>query len=565
MEATSNSYSTLTEKELIEVIIATVPASARVNHKRKRVEGLEELHRRIKSNSIQDKNEAIRVLLDVAASQGTNKPESSLIIDSLSLFINKNEKVFQTVLNGLKGQEERLFFCFSKVVLKLDHNKKRKSIKSLVDFLMSRDVLNSIGVEEVYNCLVSLGNEGLSKEVVNEVSPYLDSSPFKICAIIFSVRICAKFADHKLLPKMLKVLQKSMKGYFDTHHKEIEQEICQFLERVRDLQSLPLLLELRKMRPTRDYPSDINKAIARVLDTHPYRVNDVLEMLYGESKNDNMINAILQCFLEMEAPKIDVRKLLSNIGINWWNRYPEVRTSLHTLFIRMGKLAKPTLLEILQKKEKYDFALGCLKEIGISNEELSKIFPKPLMLQVYNFLYSHAKSKKIPKDLNQLWKDKTKLQENVPGNTDWLEHLLLHIFTGFNFVTLNVAPLKVECVDLVCLYPETLDLFIVGCTTGILKDDLAKMDALINKMEMEMPKLFDKCSITPIIVCSEVASISPSDEQYSVQQGIVIMHRQNIDILLEMLNTNRKSREVIDYIERCKLSREGLPSRWGQL
>jgi len=75
-----------------------------------------------------------------------------------------------------------------------------------------------------------------------------------------------------------------------------------------------------------------------------------------------------------------------------------------------------------------------------------------------------------------------KTQENIPGPTNWLEHLLLHIFASLNFVTLNVAPLRLQCVDLVCFYPEILDLFIVGCTTEILKDDLAKMDALMRAL-----------------------------------------------------------------------------------
>jgi hypothetical protein len=113
----------------------------------------------------------------------------------------------------------------------------------------------------------------------------------------------------------------------------------------------------------------------------------------------------------------------------------------------------------------------------------------------------------------------------------------------------KVDPAGIKGVDIVCFYPETLDLFIVGCTTGIMKDDLAKMDALIRNMKMEMTDLLKKCSITPIVVCSEIAAISPSDAQYAAQNNIAIMQRNDIDTLLEMLNTNRRSREVIEYIQ----------------
>ena len=556
METTGDSYSTSTEKELFE-LLTHVSSGSSEDHKRKRIKGLEELQRRIKSNSIQDIDGSIGILLEMAKKQGHNQPESSLIVDSLLLFINKYEEAYQTVLNGLKGQEQEedlLFLVFSKLVLRLDYKRKRQAITPLVHFLMSRDSVNRIGVKEAYDCLFSLGNERLGTEVLKEASPFLDS--LETCAIIFSVRLCSKFADHRLVPKMLEVLAKSMKGYFGGYEIEIERDICAYFERITDLRSLPVLLELLKMRTRYSY-NYIVEAIARVLDKHPHRVEFVLEKLFDERKNAAIINAILECFLEMEAPKINMRSLLTSIRVNWWNKHPQVRTSLHRLFVKIGDFSKPTLFEILREEEKYDFALQCLKEIGVSNQELSKLFPKPVMLQVYEFLYSQKRGKRIPKDLNQLWEYKKKLQENVPGTTNWLEHLLLHIFAGFNFVTLNVAPLKLECVDLVCFYPETLDLFIVGCTTGILKDDVAKMDVLITKMEKQIPNLFHVCSITPIVVCSEVTSISPSDAKYSAKQGIVIMQNRHIDKLLEMLNTNREPLEVIKYTEERKSSQLG--------
>lgn len=541
METVSNPYSTLTEKEFFE-LLAHASSGSSENHKSRRVDGLEELQRRITSNSIQDKNEVIRILLDMAKKHGINHPESSLITESLTLFIEKYEEAFQTVLNGLGGHEDRLFLCFSKIVFSLDHNKKRQAIKPLVGFLTTRDVLNGIGVKEVYDCLVSLGNEKLSKEIVKTVSPYFDSSPLRICAIIFSVRLCSKFADRKLLPKMLKVLEKSMKGYFDGHSTEIEKEICQFLERLRDLQSLPLLMKLLKMRAG----VHISKAIASILDAHPYRVDDILDILYDE-RDEKVIDAILQSFEKMDKTRFDARKLLARIRINWWHRYP-TSDIIYRLLVRWGELSKPALFEILQQKEKYDFALRCLKAIGISDEEISAIFPKPPILQVYNFFY--GKRKKNPRDLDIIWKEKERLGETVRGKSTMLEHLLLHVFASLNFVTLNVDPAGLEGVDIVCFYPETFDLFVIGCTTGILKDDLQKMDALVKKMKAKTTELFDKCSVTPIVVSSEMASISPSDAQYAVQNNIVIMQHNHIEILLEMLNTNRQGREIIEYIKR---------------
>lgn len=504
------------------------------------------MQRRIISNSIQDNNEAIRILLDMAKIQGGNHPESSLVIEALTLFVTKYEEAFQTVLNGLVGQEDKIFLCFSKVVLSLDYNKKRQAVKPLVGFLTRRDNLVDMGVKEVYDCLVSLGNEKLSQEIVNVVSPYLDSSALDLCAIIFSVRLCAKFANHRLLPNMLRVLDKSMRGYFDGHSNEIEGNICEFLGRVGDAQCLTPLIKLLKLRSTRQ-SSSINEAIARVLNANPLLIDDVLDVLYDEH-NENVIDDLLQSIEKLDNPKINAGRLLSGIHIDWW-RYP-TKNHMHTLLVKCGKQSKSALLEILRQDEpdKYDFALQCLKAIGVSNEEISAIFPKPPILQIYNYFYKG--SKKIPGNLDQVWREKEKLGNKVNENITFLDHLLFHIFASCNFVTLNVDPAGIKGIDIVCFCPETLDIFIIGCTTGVLKDDLAKMDALIKKMKAAMTELFEKCSVTPIVVCSEIASISPSDAQYAFQNKTAIMERIHIDTLLEMLNTNRQSREVVEYIKR---------------
>jgi hypothetical protein len=547
METTGNSYSTLTEKEFFELLTHAISGSSD-DHKLKRIERLEELQRRIGSNSIQDNNEAIRILLDMAKVQGYSQPESELITESFLLSINKDGRHYQTILNGLKGKGQNLLFLvFSKLVLRLeDCEKKREAIDSLVAFLMTRDGLNDIGVNEVYNCLVLLGNEELSAEIVQAVIPYLDS--LGICEIVFSVRLCAKFANCELLPKMLTVLDKSMKGYFDGHYSEIEQEICQFLKRVGDARSLTPLIKLLRTRSTgQTHTRSINEAIASVLDANPSSVDEVLDTLHDEP-NENVVDDLLQSLEKMEKPKINIGKLLSVIRVKWWWRYP-TRDFVHSLLVKSGKLSKPVLIEILRQGDahKYDFVLQCLKAIGISNEEISAIFPKPPMLQIYEYFYKGRGT--IPKDLSQIWKEKEKIRGNVPGKTNWLEHLLLHTFQSFNFVTMNIAPLQIEGVDIVCFYPETLDLFVIGCTTGIIKDDLAKMDAMVKKMKIEISNLLDKCSVTPIVVCSEIASIPPSDAQYAVQNNIVIMQPNHIDTLLEMLNTNRQSREIIEYIK----------------
>ena len=114
---------------------------------------------------------------------------------------------------------------------------------------------------------------------------------------------------------------------------------------------------------------------------------------------------------------------------------------------------------------------------------------------------------------------------------------------------MNIAPLKLESVDIIGFFPETLDLLIIGCTTGVLKDDLAKLDSVINTMKNQISDIFKKCAVTPIIVYTKNAAISPSDTKYSRDQRIVILDQYSIDKLLEMLFTNRDIRQVLYFIK----------------
>lgn len=544
------SSNTLTEKELNDLLKHALAGSSQ-DHRYKRINGLEELQKRIKSDSIQNKDAFLDILFEMAITHGDAKPEKSLIISSLYLFIKKDDALYEGILNRLKRQEGQLFIVFAELVLKLDYKKKKMAIKPLLDFVVNRDDLTSIGVNEVYSHLVALGNQSLSNDIVKEASSYLGS--IRLCSVLFSVRLCSEFADQSLLPQMLNVLDKSMAGYFNAHHSQIERELCNYFRRIKHQDSFSHLVRLIKLR-LHENPIDKSETLSEVLNANPHLMDDVLDALHVAKKNKELVNALLYALKKVEKPPI-AQKLLRNIHIKYWWENP-TSYYVRTILIKGGEASKPVLLEMLRDPEKYEYALECLKEIGFSSEDLSTVFPKSPILQIYEFFYSQNENKKTPADLNTLWIQKDKLGENIRGTTNKLEHLLIHLLSSFNFVTLNLAPIKFESIDIIGFYPETLDLLIIGCTTGVLKDDLAKMDAAVNKMETEMPDIFRLCNVTPVIACSKNAAISPSDAKYSRAQKIVILEDFDIEKLLEMLNTNREPRQVLAYLEKCKLKYE---------
>jgi hypothetical protein len=541
----------LPEEELFEILRHAAVGSSE-DHRRRRIASLGDLQKRIYSGCLHNEETARDILLEIAGKSGDSSPESSIIADSLSALMNKNDIHFRQVLIGLKAskeEEQRLFQVFSKLVLKLDYDKKKEAIGSLVDFLVNSDSVNRTGTREVFGCLVDLGNQKLGAEIVCVTAPKLDLV-FETCSIFFSVQLCSRFAGPEVMEKMLNVLEKSLSGYYDGQSPVIEREICEYIKRVDGLEDSVPLLNLIKKRSseTLQYASE---ALATVLDENTACIDYVFEWLY-EERDVNVINNVLRSFLEMkkQLKEPDLHKLLEKIRIEWWNNYP-VRDTMPNLLEKSGEESKRILFEMIKHKEKYDLALSCLKKIGVSRDELSAIFSKPPMLQIYHHFYKDSKCSL--EDLNKILKEeKPKLSDNLSGNTNRLEHLVFHILSSFNFVVLNVAPLKKLTVDVIGFYPETLDLLVIGCTTGTLKDDLAKMDEAVKKMRQEMPDLTKTLSTTPVVVVTSDASIFQTDEEYASRNDIIILQKADLDILLEMLATNRSPREATEYIKSRK-------------
>jgi len=542
-------YSELNESQLMDQLQDSIKDSSK-GQQIKRISCLEEILRRINSGSFEDLSNLVKITLDTATSYGCDQPESALITDILEAAINEDLEILKMIIEHVHRQvesESHLFIVFSKLVLKLDYKKRQQTLKTLVKFLVKSDILNRAGTSEVYNCLIQIGKEKLGAKIVEIVTPFLDS--LETSPIIYSVRLCSEFAGKEQIDKMVGVLEKSMKEYYGARHVEIERRLCRYFERIGDPNSLPHLLNLLRYRGEEN-TNDKSKAIASILNAHPYKIDYVLDVLYDVRDDKKLVDGILKALEDAEIAIINAHRLLSNIRIKYWFESP-TRFYVKRILVRGGQSSKPVLFDMMKDEEKCEYALECLKEIGVSTDELVQVFSEPLMLQVYKFVYSQ-KGSRFPQDLNVLWSDRDRLGGNIPGNTSRLEHLILHIFSSFSFVTLNVAPLGLESVDIICFLPETLDLIIIGCTTGVLKDDLKKLDAFVTKMHKEMPNLFETCKVTPMMVTSKPATVYPSDAKYARQTEMVILQDYDIDKLLEMLSTNRKPRSVIEFIEKRK-------------
>lgn len=530
----------LAEDDLFKELDGTMQGTSQVD-KGQRVEYLEELQKRINLDSIKNKEKAVDLLLSFARAQGSNSPENAIISESLSNLLNKNNIFISKVLSALSRRDPNLFICISKTAMQLNHEYQDKLISSLVGFLADSESINANGAQEVYESLLYLGKRHLSGEITKNALMYLNSPVHRIAAVVYSVKLCSNFAGPQIVSQIIDILEKSIKGYFDGMSNEIERDICLYFQKVKDSCGLESLL---KLAGKQDQNPDLYRALRAILDENPSRIDDVLDVLH-DTRNENFINNILSAFEEMNS-EINIPKLVNAVRTRWWFAHP-TNILMERIMVRNGDRSKATLLELIKDDEKYSFALKCLRRIGVEDEELSKIFVRPLMLQVYDFFY--GKRMKNPQSLSRMLQDRDRLGDALPGKTTMLEHLILHLFSSYNFNSINVDSAGMRGVDLVCFYSKTLDLLVIGCTTGTLKNDLSNIEAIIERMRRDLSEVFKICIVTPVVISTETSTIPPTDAEHAMKIGTRILRIDNINEMLTMLNTGRKARDIIDFIK----------------
>ena len=102
-----------------------------------------------------------------------------------------------------------------------------------------------------------------------------------------------------------------MEGFFSGYENNIEENVCQYLDRIANSNSLGHLIKLLKLRKNPDPDNYVKKAIASILDSHRSSLEFIYETLYDE-RDEHIINSILHSLEKMKT-EIDIQKVLTNI------------------------------------------------------------------------------------------------------------------------------------------------------------------------------------------------------------------------------------------------------------
>ena len=521
------------EEKIIELLNCNISGSAT---EETRLLCLDELRKR---KTIKQIDDVMELLLEIAKVHGKSMPESSMVVELILRLVNLEEIAFNKLYDKMIYQNDNLLYCYARIIRNLEKAKKKKCMPHLLSFLMGSGSFTDI-TDEMYQTLVTTDDEDINKEIVEATLPYLRvSDAFKV---VYAVKITSKLSSEFLL-EIEPVIERALKGWYNGHQLEILKNITDYFGRMKDQRSIASILQIMKSDFNSDnvFADSSALALASVIDSHPKEIDKIWEFLEKEKEH---YPSILMAFAKMRT-SINLQKLFSIVDIDLGKWRP--REALRNIMIKAGKQAKPLLFKIVKDKDqvRYEFAMRCLEEIGVSVEEYSKVFEKPPILQVYEFFYEQKKGM----FLENLWKEQDKLRNELKKKYMKFEYFIQNLFSALGFVTLYVDPSGKEGVDLIAFAPNKPYILIIGCTTSILKNDLEKLKMTLSEMEDALKELLFKYRILPTVFTSRKVEISSVDSEYAGKNKIAIVTQKETTTLLNMLRTHRGSDEIIKHIE----------------
>lgn len=516
-----------TEDQIVETLLAMTVATHSSIADKTRALMLEQLSR----TPIRNVENVADLLIIMSERFGFTDPESELIVKILSQLADSRQEVFEKVLAATSGKQAQKYVAI-RTIRRLSNDRKHRSIECIVSLLMQGE--NNPEAKEAYETLVTISDPKINEEILRLVKPYLDYSDAHQAE--YATRIICKLGDKRETPTICKAVERTFMNWYQNHYVQqtMRKEICGFFAKNPDKAALSFLLEILRKDPR----TEAQQALANLLDSFPGALEEVMKRLY----EDELRIHILYSLRDMKTTKVDFEKLLHLLPVGYLQE--STRDALGSVALRAGENVKPMLLKMLQsrRKEEYDFARNLLKQTGVSSDEMASYCETSIVGKVHDFFYGEN-------FLVDLWKNPDRLRTNMKGQTNSFDYLVLTLFSEFNFPTLYVELAKRnEGVDIVAFSPSTPQVFVVGCTTGVVKDDLQKLVATSNELCSHLKRLKDKYEIVPVLFVAKNLVIHPADRQYAAGK-VCVLHQSEIEEIIAMSRTARNSRDLIQYME----------------
>ena len=401
--------------------------------------------------------------------------------------------------------------------------------------------------DEVYykilNFLISTNDDTLIRICKSDI---LELYGWKIYG---PLSILSQIGDDSVCGLMLEILQNTMEGItYDDSTDDIRLVIMTYLKRVKCKDGINVLLKLMdEYQGNKDKLNVISESLSNIGIEIIEPSISFLEKYVISNKNlivENILIA-LNSLSDEDLLKIDYQKLFkilhpSPMSFFGWDE-------LIKLTKKLDDRVKPSLTTLLKSdhNREHDFAKECLEARG---DNIYEILEKNPVIEIYNLFYNELTDKKNGWEIQGPLLDRQFKPKLPKGNKLSFEHGVESLLASCGFTTLWVDPSGVKGIDIIAFSQDNKYILLLGCTTGVLKDDLDK----IFEITPEVRKRIKNSTIRPII-CTNLDRDKILKRVEAAEHGIGILSANELSHIFNMSKSGRPHKEILSHILRVSM------------
>ncbi|MBN2334345.1 hypothetical protein JXL21_02215 [Candidatus Bathyarchaeota archaeon] len=280
-------------------------------------------------------------------------------------------------------------------------------------------------------------------------------------------------------------------------------------------------------------------------------VNQLFQIIEEFEENENVIGNILKVMslFEEELLFLDFERLLRLtykppkyfVSI-WWLK--EIASKVDVKY-------EPILEKLyFGSNSEYEFAKDVFVSRGKDLNDLRRTNP---VISLFNYfcdtLIDNPK-KKITYE--QLIEDDSEHRNRVK-KPDRFEMSILNLFASMGFITLWLDMFGIEGYDILAYSSKYDRAFVIGCTTGAIKQN----DITVSYYTSKAEKSIEITEITPVI-CTNCSWDEAIRTKEAAEDGILVLTKEEIKKLKELAQDSRSHNEARELIDKMILNQKSV-------
>jgi len=468
------------------------------------------------------------------------EPEYGLIIAIWKLLIDQLGFESCKILIWLDCGNRSLRELGIKIIKAVNPERQTEAIETLVTTLMKRT-----NEDAIYKLMATTLEEIDGKMVVEKLKPYFSKAGWQYAD---AVTICSKIADKTLADELANALERSTRQYYEHNSYKVQEFVAEYFSRIRSPIGVKPLLKTISLPNNINIPrTKVAKALAKLGKPALEEIKEFMQ----DRENRDALHHVLAALSMMDSEIL--KELPFDEALKVARTEPGRIIAENNLVMIAQKIGDPIVpfLKPLLKGERgdYQFAIKCLLAIGFT---LDQILEENIFHKLLCWAYKGRMKDREHYDLQRLLCDRSRAE--LPGKKQiGQEYAIQWILSAGGFPTIWVENAQREGLDLISISASERIVLVVGCTTGIIKDDVNHLFAMTEDIE----PIVEGYRIIPIIFTTKRLEQIPNVNDIH-DLGIVLAGSDEVRKLLQLVEHGRPHKEIVQYI----LSLTGHV-RWG--